>query len=244
MIFINRLIGNLIRKAGYQISRMPNKLGSGEKYFLEDEISVTFDVGANIGDFALDLRKIGYKGKIYSFEPLSKAYKILAERAGQDSFEWKTFNLALGEKDIESEINVSANSESSSLMGMLPYHSEIAPESKYVDKEKISVKSLNSIFPELCSGKEKIWLKIDTQGYEFNILEGGDRILKYIDYLQLEMSFVPLYENQMLFDEMHDYLIRKGFIRVSIQPVFMDFNTGQILQVDGIYKRAYNNNII
>lgn len=222
---------------------MPNKLGSGEKYFLKGEINVTFDVGANIGDFALDLRKIGYKGKIFSFEPLSKAYKVLAERASKDTFVWKTFNIALGEKDTETEINISNNSESSSLMGMLPYHSEIAPESKYVDKEKIYVKALNSIFPKLCSGNEKIWLKLDTQGYEFNILEGGDQILKYINYLQLEMSFVPLYENQMLFDEMHDYLVRKGFTRISIQPVFMDFSTGQILQVDGIYMRN-NNDII
>jgi FkbM family methyltransferase len=237
MIFLNRIIGNLIRKMGYQISRMPNKLGSGEKYFLKDKISVTFDIGANVGDFAFDLRKLGYKGKIYSFEPLSKAYKVLTERASKDIFGWKTFNLALGETDTIREINVSYNSESSSLMGMLPYHSEIAPESKYVDKEIISVKSLNSILPGLCSGNDKTWLKIDAQGYEMNILEGADKVLKYIDYLQLEMSFVPLYENQILFDELHDYLIRKGFERISIQPVFMDFNTGQILQVDGIYRR-------
>ena len=56
------------------------------------------------------------------------------------------------------------------------------------------------------------------------------------------MSFVPLYENQILFDELHDYLIGKGFARISIQPVFIDFNTGQILQVDGIYKRNDNIN--
>jgi hypothetical protein len=63
-------------------------------------------------------------------------------------------------------------------------------------------------------------------------------VLQFVDFLQLEMSFVSLYENQLLFEEMHNYLSKKGFCRISVQPAFINFNTGEMLQVGGIYQRV------
>jgi hypothetical protein len=63
-------------------------------------------------------------------------------------------------------------------------------------------------------------------------------VLQFVDFLPLEMSFVSLYENQMLFEEMHNYLNKKGFSRISVQSAFINFNTDEILQVDGIYQRV------
>jgi methyltransferase, FkbM family len=238
MKILNKIIGETARIAGYQITRIPIRFGGVEKFLLSGDINVVIDIGANVGHFGLDLRKFGFKGKIYSFEPLSTAYNELAARAGKDEYGWKTFNMAIGETDTISEINIAANSDSSSLRGMLPLHLENAPESKYIGKEKVIVKKLDSLFPELCTGEDKVWLKIDTQGYEINVLEGAGNVLQFVDFLQLEMSFVPLYDNQMLFEEMHNYLSNKGFSRISIQPAFINFVTGEILQVDGIYQRV------
>jgi len=237
MTILNKIIGEIVRKAGYQIIRIPNRFGSIEKSLLSGDINVVIDIGANVGNFGADLRKIGFKGKIYSFEPLSSAYKNLALKASNDQFGWKTFNFALGDADSVGEINISANSESSSLRGILPLHIENAPESKFIAKEKVTIKKLDSIYSEFCTNEDKILLKIDTQGYELNVLDGANKVLKDVDFLQLEMSFAPLYENQMLFEDMHQYVAQKGFSRISLQPAFMNFNSGQIFQVDTIYQR-------
>src|ERR1039458_1585730 len=110
--------------------RIPKRFGGVEKFLLSGDINVVLDIGANVGHFGLDLRKFGFKGKIYSFEPLSTAYNELAALAGKDEYGWKTFNLAVGDTDTISEINIAANSDSSSLRGMLPLHLEIAPDRK------------------------------------------------------------------------------------------------------------------
>jgi len=152
MKILNKIIGETARIAGYQITRIPIRFGGVEKFLLSGDINVVIDIGANVGHFGLDLRKFGFKGKIYSFEPLSTAYNELAARASKDEYGWKTFNLAMG------EINIAANSNSSSLRGMLPLHLENAPESKYLGKEKVIIKKLDSLFPELCTREDKVWL--------------------------------------------------------------------------------------
>ncbi|MGA2221948.1 MAG: FkbM family methyltransferase [Verrucomicrobiia bacterium] len=75
-------------------------------------------------------------------------------------------NLALGATDTTSEINIAGISESSSFFDMLPAHLHAAPTSKYVGKERVTARRLDSLFSEICSANDRILLKIDTQGYE------------------------------------------------------------------------------
>lgn len=80
-------------------------------------------------------------------------------------------------------------------------------------------------------------MKIDAQGYEPYILRGALEVLKKIDLVQLEVSFVPLYENEMLVAEMIDYMRSLSFIPVSVEPSSLIPETGQQLQVDVIFER-------
>jgi hypothetical protein len=134
MKILNKIIGETARKAGYQITRLPKRFGGVEKFLLSGDINVVIDIGGNVGHFGHDLRKFGFKEKIYSFEPLSTTYNELAALASKDEYGWKIFNLAMGEIDTISEINIAANSDSSLLRGILPLHIENAPESKYIGK--------------------------------------------------------------------------------------------------------------
>jgi len=80
-----------------------------------------------------------------------------------------------------------------------------------------------------------VMMKIDTQGYEKNVIDGALTSLNRIKIIQLEMSIVPLYENETLFVEMIQYLDNNGFILYSLENGFSNPTTGQLLQVDGIF---------
>ncbi len=82
-----------------------------------------------------------------------------------------------------------------------------------------------------------MFMKIDVQGFESSVIKGAEKSLQHIDTLQLEMSLIPLYKNEMLFDDMLALLTGKGYQMVSIEPGFADADTGRLLQVDGTFHR-------
>lgn len=232
---MKQFIQNTLQSFGIQIKRYPETDFKRRLQIMEHlKIDTLLDVGANIGYYALDVRKLGYKNKIISFEPLSNAYKQLEKYAEKDN-NWLTYNLALGNEDKSDIINVSKNSVSSSLLNILDVHTENAPESKYTETQDIEIKKLDTIFNEICKTSKRIMLKIDTQGYEKNVIDGAINSLKNIAVLQLEMSIVPLYENELLFTEMIEYLKNKGFELFSLENGFASPTSGQLLQVDGIF---------
>jgi FkbM family methyltransferase len=197
-------------------------------------IDVIFDIGAATGDYAKKMREFGYTKKIISFEPLTTSFKVLKKAAEKDG-NWIVNNYALGNENSSSVIHVSGNSDSSSLLNILPVHVSSAPQSVYISEQNIEVRKLDSIFNAFCSKSDKIMLKIDTQGYEKNVLEGACEFLKRVSIIQLEMSIVPLYEEEMLFYEMIHYLNVKEFQLFSLENGFSNPQTGQLLQVDGIF---------
>ena len=241
------MIGNLarrirraVRAGGYDVSRYDprcNYLALRKLLLDRYAIDMVLDVGANVGAFGRQIRDIGYGGRIVSFEPIAGVFKELARHAGQDP-NWVAMNCALGDFDGSATINIAANNaESSSLLEMLPRHLEAAATSKFVAQEQIQVKRLDGIFDSVCAGMRNIYLKIDTQGFEKQVLEGAGGTLARIDTLQLELSLVPLYRNDTLFLDMWSYLREQGFQAVAFEPGFLDVERGQMLQVDGIFHR-------
>ena len=230
------LLKNALKKVGIQIKRYP---GSDQvrrmKIIHSYGINVLFDVGANTGQFALEMREFGYIHKIISFEPLSSAFAPLTKNALRDD-NWIVNNYALGPKNTTGSLNIAENSCSSSINNIFPKHIEGAPDSIFIDKEEIEIKTLDSIINSFCKPNEdNIMLKIDTQGYEKNVIDGAENSLQTIKIIQLEMSLVPLYENEMLFQDMIDYLSTKSFTLYSLENGFINENSGQLLQVDGIF---------
>ena len=198
---------------------------------------MVLDVGANAGQYGTHLRATGYQGDIVSFEPLSSAYKVLAEAVALDP-KWTACHCALGERDGTSEIFVSSNSWSSSMLGILPEHTTAAPDSKYVDKEVISIKTLDSLFDENISSGERVFLKIDTQGYTKQVLSGANKSIDKISGVFVEMSLVPLYAGEPLIGEVISMLYEKGFALRAIEPEFIDRKNGRWLQVNGLFSRV------
>lgn len=240
-MLIIREIRRLLRSLGYDIYRFTpatHPLARRKKLFETFSIDVVLDVGANTGQFGNELRKdIGYTNKILSFEPLSSAFEVLSISAKHDA-NWEIFNFALGDIEERNEINIAGNSYSSSLLDMLPSHEMSAPDSRYVGREVIEIKMLDSIFDDLCKPGDHIYLKIDTQGFESKVLKGAKKSLERIDTVQLEMSLVPLYKDVLLFTNMCMLMNDMGFSLVAIESGFSDPVSGQLLQVDGIFHRS------
>lgn len=202
----------------------------------QNNIDLLLDVGANIGQYGLRTREDGYKGRIVSFEPLSSAFRKLAARTEEDA-NWEAVNIGLGDKDEIALINISANSQSSSILDMLPSHVSTAPDSAYIESEEVSVRRLDSIFRDYWKPGDNVFLKIDAQGYERNIIEGAAQALGHISGIQMELSLVPLYEGEALMAEMINAMSEKGYVLMSIDPTYGNPATGQMLQVDCMFFR-------
>ena len=230
---LRRILITALNAAGMKIVRVnpvPTPL-------MHHQITVLLDVGANQGQHARGCRKQGYKGKIISFEPLPDAYEVLSGFAKQDQGWVLHDRCAIGAEAGETEINIAQNSLSSSIRPMLKAHLDAASSSRYVGKAKTNVITLDSVFDSYCSPDDKIFLKIDTQGFEAEVLKGAEKSLPKIAVVQLEMSIVPLYEGQKLYDYFIDYFKERGFFLWSLETGFCDRVSGQHLQFDATFVR-------
>ena len=200
-------------------------------------INLVVDVGAYVGAYASTLRQSGYKDDIVSFEPRCDAYSVL-EKAAHTDPKWRTNQSAIGAENGEADINISGMDASSSLLPMQDLHIHHAPQSQYIATERVRVSTLDSALKDVLSNGSRMLLKIDTQGYEHRVIEGAKSILPLVYLIECELSLVPLYEGQYLFQEMVDLLKGIGFTPVHFYPGFSDPATGYCLQVDGIFARS------
>jgi len=240
MSAINQAIKKLFRKFGVDIIRFNPYTSSSAQIIAslhKFNIDLIMDVGANEGQFSLDIRSAGYKENIISFEPLSIAHEKLCSASLLDP-KWAVYSrCAVGNATAEMEINIASNSTSSSLLPMLDSHISAAPHSSYINKEKVSMLTLDSICKEYIKKYKNIFLKIDTQGFEWQVLDGAKDLLPHVRGLLIELSLVELYKDQRLWEETISRLKKNGFELWSIQPGFVDPRNGQTLQLDGIFYR-------
>lgn len=198
--------------------------------------AAVLDVGANIGQYGSALRAGGYKGRIVSCEPLSDAYAHLERRSSRDGA-WTALRTAVGDVPGQTTINVSANSYSSSLLPMTSAHTDAAPGSEFVRTETVTVTTVRDLVAEHGVDPARSLLKIDTQGFESAVLDGAGDLVGQFAALALELSFVPLYEGQALFDDLVARLRGAGYVLYGIDAGFGDPATGRMLQCDGLFVR-------
>lgn len=232
---LKSFVKRTIRRLGFDIRRY-NPASSESAQLMRmlsvHRINLVFDVGANTGQFGHFLRDAGYRGHIVSFEPLSVAWEQLLEASRNDPLWDVAPRAAIGNEDGEIEIHVACNSVSSSVLNMLDSHANAAPESRYVGSERVPLRRLDSIAPDYLRPDSVALLKIDTQGYESSVLQGATGLLDRLVGLQIELSLVPLYKGQRLFDDLLAEVKEEGFDLWSIWPVFTDQNSGRLIQVD------------
>lgn len=201
-------------------------------YNLElSKISNVIDVGANIGQFGLDIRRHGYRGQIISYEPVRETFELLFKNTLRHQ-PWKAFQMALGAEESQLNINVSGNAAlSSSILEMNALHLDNFPNSETVAKQRISISTLDTQLEILGLRPEEIMLKMDVQGFEAEVLKGATDSLSKIPLCYLEVSIAPLYEGEVLFLPILNELSKFGH---EVIDVFRGIKAkdGKLLQLD------------
>jgi len=208
------------------------------KLFDHHRVDLVLDIGANTGQYGHGLREGGYMGRIVSFEPLASAHRALQAAAAGDP-QWQVApRMAVGDCDGEVSINIAGNSVSSSVLSMLDAHRAAAPDSAYVGVENVRLARLDTLAGDWLHGASSVFLKIDTQGYESQVITGAEKIMNKINGLQIELSMLPLYRGQLLFCDMIRRVEALGFSLHAILPGFSDPASGRLLQADGVFFRG------
>ena len=202
----------------------------------QHQINLILDVGANSGAFGWDMRELGYSGRIVSFEPLPDAFAQLQKAAAGDPA-WQTINVGLGDRDEERVLHVAANSQSSSLLPMLEAHVQAAPESVYTNDIAVTIHRLDAVADGYRKSGEALFLKIDTQGFELQVLNGARGLLTSVPLLQLECSLVPLYDGAMLVEDMIAFVRGLGYDPVDLAPTFYHRDSKHLMQIDALFLR-------
>jgi FkbM family methyltransferase len=227
-------LGILVRKYNANTSEECRRLKLLKTY----NIDLVFDIGANAGQYAMGIIDAGYTGRVVSFEPLSSVHKKTTESSNKYPNWQVAQRCAIGNKRDEIEINISENSVSSTLLNMLDSHYQGAPESKIIGKEKVQVYPLDEIAPNFIQSSKNIFIKIDVQGFEKQVLEGASSMIQKAKGIEMEISIIPLYENQnWLLPEVLGFMSNNGFKLKSISPAFTNNKTGEMLQCNGIFFR-------
>src|SRR3989344_7135139 len=168
---LKTILRKSLRKIGLDLHKyrpIPDKFGQ-----LKDlNINTILDIGANVGQFATEIRSKLPNAQIYSFEPLNECFEALETSFGADP-KFKAFNYALGEAEVEIAMHKSAYSPSSSILAMSQTHKTLFPHTKEHTEEKIKIKKLDDVARDLNLEKE-ILIKVDVQGFEDRVIAGGE----------------------------------------------------------------------
>lgn len=218
-------IRNLLRTRGYEIvrsERSSNLLALHLSHLLPRYgINCVLDVGAREGEFGWWLRGTGYTGRIVSYEPIAahvSTLRALAERDGN----WEVRPYALGAEDTTAALNVTQLTHFSSFRepGELAAAS-YTEETRVVGRPEVAVHRLDGVFDDAVAGIDdpRVYLKLDTQGWDLEVLRGAEGCLDRVTALQSEMSFRALYVDMPSFAEAWDAVSGYGFEMSGVFPI-------------------------
>lgn len=211
------------------------------KILNENNIGTVLDVGAHEGQSGRELFDGGFAGELISFEPMPDAHQRLIEAASRYRAKGKSWRVApraaVGAANQTATMNIAANGVSSSLMPMAESHLEAAPDSKLTGGLSVDVRPLNEMLADMNVAAARMFLKIDTQGYEDAVLTGALPVLDRVAGIKLELSAIELYTGQSLYHGIDQRIREMGFHLWDVVPGFRHPATGRLLQFDSIYFR-------
>ncbi|HYF13260.1 MAG TPA: FkbM family methyltransferase [Candidatus Paceibacterota bacterium] len=205
------------------------------KTMVPRNIKTIIDIGASDGVFAKEMRARFPEASIYSFEPLHDAYERL-QITMQGDKKFHAFNMALGLESGETIINRSSSTPSSSLLTMAELHKTLYPKSASHTKEKIQIEKLDTVLGNRDLEKP-VLVKIDVQGFEDKVIQGGRNVIGNADIAIIETSFTTLYENQPLFGDIHDLMRILNFSYRGRYETHYSERTGEPIYEDSVYTK-------
>ncbi len=209
---LKTVVRDQLARHGFELRREP----TFASFLRSRDVDMIVDVGANIGQFATLLRARRYQGRIWSFEPTADAFNILESKARHDK-SWQATRTALGETAGTVAINVATKSEYSSIRAASSVGHSYDVGIATATAETVPVTTLDAMLSN--DPAQAIFVKIDTQGYEREVLLGGRETLKRAVGLLLELPVEQLYEGVWSFHEAMAFVADFGFEPAQIRMV-------------------------
>jgi FkbM family methyltransferase len=195
-------------------------------------VNVVLDVGANEGWYSQHLRRGGFRGRIVTFEPNAENHPHIAAKADAD---WRQAGYALGESNEVKPFNILRDEGGSNTMSSF-LQSSIGVSSTTIE---VDVKRLDDVLPDLLRdvNEPRIFLKVDTQGFDLPVVRGAGAWLPKVVGLQSEISVEPIYKAMTPYTESLANYHAMGFGLVDLQVVRRKPD-GMVLEYDCLMARA------
>jgi FkbM family methyltransferase len=223
---IHRFLAPIIYRDG--VALVPPKVGPdwGERQFLRRllkrlQVDCVLDVGANEGQYASELRLIGYRGTIISFEPSPRSFERLSSKSEGDP-QWHVFDFALGSESGDAEFNRMKESVYDSLRKpTIEETRHHAVCNQVVERVTVRVERLDTLFPGLKRrfGFTRPFLKTDAQGFDLEVFRGAEFIHGELAGLQCELALKRLYEGAPLMSDVLPEYERANFVLAGLFAV-------------------------
>ncbi len=217
------------RAFDYDLRRLLERLG----------VTCVLDVGANCGQFRERIAaRCGWAGPVVSFEPIAR-YAAVLRGAGAGRSDWRVVESALGAVAEDKAITLFDSPGLASLRTpRLNAMRELLPKHvvQVIGRETIRVQRLDDVFAEATRGLDtsRVFLKIDTQGYELEVLAGAGAVLERVVAVQAELSLLPIYDGMPAFTEVLERAKALGFEPSGIYPVTRDPRE-RLIEVDCLF---------
>jgi FkbM family methyltransferase len=189
-----------------------------------EQVDCVLDVGAHEGETGRRLREHGWTGPIVSFEPVTRSFERLAAAAAGDPA-WLVYHLALGRDSGSRRIHLTTGTTFSSFLEPTATATELWPQyTETTADEEIDVARLDEVLASAVDGfmAERILLKLDTQGFDLEVLAGASGVLDRVVAIQSELSLVPIYEGAPTYLEALAAFREAGFAVTGFYPVNRD----------------------
>jgi FkbM family methyltransferase len=229
-----------LRGRGFDIRHYPNPLATVEEHlsYLLTRLRVdcVLDVGAHHGMYGRELRALGYTGKIVSFEPVAANVEELRKHLDAH---WTVLQQGVGNESGEKTIHLTKGSQQHSFLEPSDYATQIAPGVfSEVSSEKVEIVRLDDVLGQLVEPGARVFVKIDAQGFDLDVLRGAEKSLEQVVGIQIELAFRQTYDGQPDYLELLAWLRDHGFEPTGVFPFYYDPRSWLAIEAECFLKRA------
>jgi FkbM family methyltransferase len=198
-----------------------------ENLFKQAGIDLILDVGANAGQTYESFRWAGFKGPICSFEPNPAMFKQLQ---GQPGYQWQRLPYALSSQTGQAKFFITDCDNANGLQAPLG-------KRKVTGEINVQTYRLDELWPLEKFSARNVFLKIDTEGHDLEVVKGASGVLDRIQLIMVETGPLPRYQGEPPFPVIVNFMNDLGFSICRAEKNSYNAGMGMDTALDVVFAR-------